>query len=393
MRGGNCEQRLVVNFAFGEEQLLLRATTRRFLDEQHALARVRAALEADETFNADIWREGAKLGWTAMLVPPELDGGSVTDQPLVDLVGIAEELGRVLSPGPFVPTNIVADAITTYGSDAQRKELPGIASGDQVAAWCLTEDGSADLSAVGVEATRTTSGFRLDGLASSVHGATIPGLLLVTARLADGGGIAHFLVRQPAVGISSRLLVGLDLTRRLAEVRFDGTTVSGDSLLGRPDQSVDLTEQGLAIATVLQAAEGVGASDHLVDATVQYAKDRMQFGRPIGSFQAIKHRLADLHITLEGMRAATYYAALAVDDKFDDATEAVTVAGSYVSDAFAYICGEALQLHGGIGFTWEHDIHLFVRRAKVNQVMYGDGSWHRERLCRVLEQDTPVEVP
>jgi alkylation response protein AidB-like acyl-CoA dehydrogenase len=147
----------------------------------------------------------------------------------------------------------------------------------------------------------------------------------------------------------------------------------------------EVVERCLAVATVLQAAESVGAADVLFASTVDYAKKRVQFGRAIGSFQAIKHRLADLLIDVEGMRAAAHYAALALGDGLGDAAEAVAAAGAYVDDTFAHLCGEAVQLHGGIGFTWEHDVHLFVRRAKVNQVLYGDGAWHRERLVRLVE--------
>jgi alkylation response protein AidB-like acyl-CoA dehydrogenase len=148
--------------------------------------------------------------------------------------------------------------------------------------------------------------------------------------------------------------------------------------------------RALDVATVLHAAEAVGAADYLFNATVQYLRDRVQFGRPIASFQTIKHRLADMKIRLEGMRAAAHLAALALGDGFDDKAEAVSTAGAYVPDVFAALCGEALQLHGGIGFTWEHDVHLFVRRAKVNQVLYGDPAWHRERLCALAEAATAM---
>ena len=172
------------------------------------------------------------------------------------------------------------------------------------------------------------------------------------------------------------------MTRRFAEVRFDGVTVPAANLLPGGEDAVDLC---LSLATVLQSAESVGAAELLFEETVDYAKKRVQFGRTIGSFQAIKHRFADLLMELEAMRAAAHYAALALGDGLDDAAAAVATAGAYVDDTFAHICGEALQLHGGIGFTWEHDVHLFTRRAKVNQVLYGDGAWHRERLVRLTE--------
>ncbi len=209
-----------------------------------------------------------------------------------------------------------------------------------------------------------------------MHAADDATLLLVTAREPEGG-VVNLLVPRPTAGLTGRVLTGLDLTRRFGEVRFDGVTVPGRAELAG---GWAVVERCLSVATVLQAAESVGAADHLFTSTVEYAKRRVQFGRTIGSFQAIKHRLADLLIELEGMRAAAHYAALALGDGLPDADEAVATAGSYVDDAFAHLSGEALQLHGGIGFTWEHDVHLFVRRAKVNQVLYGDGPWHRERL-------------
>jgi alkylation response protein AidB-like acyl-CoA dehydrogenase len=382
-----------VDFAFDADQDLLRDSTRRFLDKRHPLAALRPVLEAAEVVDRAVWRDGCELGWAAMLVPAEHGGGSVTDQPLVDAIVIAEELGRVLYPGPFVPTNVVADAVARAAADGLRKEvLPGIAAGETVAAWCLTGDGSTDLSAVEVAATEEGDQLRLDGVARYVHGATIADVLLVAATTATG--VVHVLVPATEPGVAVRRLEGLDLTRRLAEVRFDGAVVPRSSVVADADAGTEggtegggdaLVARALDLATVLQSAEAVGAAEHLLDTTVQYAKDRVQFGRPIGSFQAIKHRLADLFVTVEAMRAATHDAALTLGDAAPDAPEAVAVAGSYVADAYAHVCGEVIQLHGGIGFTWEHDAHLFVRRAKVDQVLYGAPDWHRERLCRLVE--------
>jgi alkylation response protein AidB-like acyl-CoA dehydrogenase len=374
-----------MDFGFGEDQELLRSTTRRFLTEHQSLAEVRRSLEEPELFDPDIWRQGADLGWTAMLIPAEYEGGSVTDQPLVDLVVLAEELGRELNPGPFVPCNVVADAMARFGTEVQGKEhLPRIARGETTCAWCVSGDGSPEPSAVDVHATRVGEGWQLNGVARYVHAAGDATLLLVTANDTEPGGVVNLLVPRPTAGLSERVLSGLDLTRRFAEVRFDAVSVPGSAALAGGWSVVD---RCLAVATVLQAAESVGAADRVFGSTVDYAKKRVQFGRTIGSFQAIKHRLANLLIELEGMRAAAHYAALALGDGLPDAAEAVATAGAYVDDTFAHLCGEALQLHGGIGFTWEHDAHLFVRRAKVNQVLYGDGAWHRERLVRLIEAD------
>jgi alkylation response protein AidB-like acyl-CoA dehydrogenase len=376
-----------VDFGFGEDQELLRATTRRFLSEHQPISEVRRTIEDTAgPFDPTVWQRGAELGWTAMLVPAEYDGGSVTEQPLVDLVVLAEELGRALNPGPLVPCNVVADAIARSGSEMQAKEhLPRIARGEVTCAWCLSGDGTPEPSSVEVTATRAGDVWCLDGVARYVHEAQNAALLLVVA--ADGDGIVNLLVPRPSPGLSGRTLTGLDLTRRFAEVRFDAVAVPvGNELPG----GWDVVNRCLAVATVLQAGESVGAADILFESTLDYAKKRVQFGRTIGSFQAIKHRLANLFIDVEGMRAAAHYAALAWNDRLPDAAEAVATAGAYVGDTFAGLCGEALQIHGGIGFTWEHDAHLFVRRAKVNQVLYGDGAWHRERLVGLVESTMEV---
>jgi alkylation response protein AidB-like acyl-CoA dehydrogenase len=379
-----------MDFAFGQEQELLRATTRRFLVEHQSRADVRRVMEEADLFDAELWQQGAEVGWTAMLVPEEFGGGSVTGQPMVDLVALAEELGRELNPGPFVPTNVVAAAIARFGSPTQRATyLPGLARGEATAAWCLSENGSPEPWSIAVQAIRQDGGWRLEGVSRYVHGGGQASFFLVVARQPDG--FVNLLVPREAPGLSARTLSGLDLTRRFSELTFDGVLVPDgnelrdDRSLSSPHMGRSVMDSCLDVATILQAGESVGAAEVLFEETVEYLKRREQFGRTIASFQAIKHRLADLQIELEAMRVAAEYAALAYGDAFEDADLAVGTAGAYVDDAFAHLAGEALQLHGGIGFTWEHDVHLFVRRAKVNQVLYGDGAWHRDQLLGVTE--------
>jgi alkylation response protein AidB-like acyl-CoA dehydrogenase len=373
-----------MEFAFDEDQELLRATTRRFLEQRHPIAALRPNLEADSTFDRSIWRDGADLGWTAMLAPPEYGGASVTGQPVVDLAGIAEELGRGLYPGPFLATNVVADAIAASGSESQCKEhLVPIAGGECVAAWCLSGDGTPDLDAVEVTATPNGDGWRLDGVACHVHDAHQADLLLVSCRAPAGPTL--MLVPLPVAGVEIRVLGGFDLTRRFCQLTFSAVAVPAHAVLGEVGGAQAAIERTLRLATVLQSAEAVGAAEQLFETTLQHAKDRVQFGRPIGSFQAIKHKLADLLIEIEGARAAAYFAALAVADDRDDRDIAVAVAGSSVRDAAALVAGEAVQIHGGVGFTWEYDVHLFLRRAETDQLLLGDPDWHRERLCRLVE--------
>ena len=374
-----------MDFAFNEDQEQLRSINQRFFENEYPLARVREILEQPDSFDRDVWREGAALGWSAMLVPEEFEGGCITDQALVDLVVVAEQMGRFLYPGPFLPVNVVAFAIAEFGSELQKKELlPALVRGEVTATWCFTEDGGCDLARVGVQSAPTADGFQLAGSAMYVQDAHVADQLLVTTR--SEGGLTQLLLPADHPGVEIRVLGGVDLTRRLCEVRFDGCAVPRTSLLGDAGSAKRAIERQLEVALVLQCAESVGAADHVLGMTVQYAKDRVQFGRAIGSFQAIKHKLANMFIWLETSRAAAHYAALAVQERFPDATEAVSVAKSYVGDAFSALCGEALQTHGGIGFTWEHDMHLYIRRAKSNEVLYGDPAWHRERLCRLAEE-------
>lgn len=371
-----------MDFAFGADHDLLRQSTRRFLEDRRSLSALRSALEEPEIFDRSVWREAAGLGWASMLIPPAYEGGSVTDQPIIDLIVLAEELGRVLHPGPFVPTNVVADAVATWGTVPQRAEhLAAFARGGKLASWCMSSDGSVESSECGVEATHSHDAIELDGVARFVHGATIADEFLVLARSVEG--FVHVLVPASSPGVAVRAHKSIDLTRRFGEVTFDHATVTRARTVGTDADAV--LGRAINLATVLQAAEAVGAADRLFHETVDYLKIRTQFGRTIGSFQAIKHRLADLLISLEGMRAATHYAALALNEGFDDVDAAVSTAGSFVGDNFSLLCGEALQLHGGIGFTWEHDVHLYIRRAIANKGLYGDPSWHRERLCAAAE--------
>jgi len=280
----------------------------------------------------------------------------------------------VLYPGPFLASSVVAFAIAAGGNESQKESLlPKLAGGETTAAWCHTADGECDPRGVGVVVERGASGFRLDGVARFVPDAHVADLLLVTA--ASDAGLVQVLQPLPDERVRVRVLHGLDLTRRLCEVRFTGAVAPATALV---ESSI---EDQLAVAAVLLCAETVGAIDRLFEMTVDYAKTRVQFGRRIGSFQAIQHKLANMLIWLEASRAATHYAALAVDGRLVDASEAVATAKSYVGDAASALCGEALQAHGGIGFTWEHDLHLYLRRARSNQVLYGDPAWHRERLC------------
>ncbi|UQB93116.1 MULTISPECIES: acyl-CoA dehydrogenase family protein [Mycobacterium] len=372
-------------FEFDERQQRLRKASRKFLEGSSPITRVRELFDHPSGFDRDSWNKAASLGWFGMLVPEQYGGFTLTSQPLVDLVVVSEELGRVVQPGPFGPTNVVAHAIAQFGTDEQKERyLLSIASGQVIATWCIAEPGSrwrAEDSAVTVEATG--DGFVLNGTKILVQDAEAADLLLVTARTTAGA--VQLLVPARPRGASIWPRNGIDLTRRLYDVHFDNVVVPQSARLGAHVGAADeQVEEQLRVAKVLQCAESVGGATRLVELCVAYAKDRVQFGRPIGSFQAMKHKIADLHVAAESAAAATHYAALAVADKRADAAVAVDVAEIFVNDAYARIASEAIQVHGCTGFTWDSDIHLYLRRAKSNQALLGDADAHREHLCHAV---------
>ena len=369
-----------MNFDFDDDQMLLRETVRRFLEERQSLEWVREVLEAPQTFHVGLWQQAAELGVAAMLVPDEFGGGSITSQPLVDLLVYAEEFGRLLNPGPLLVTNVVADALARSGDAGLAGDwLPRLVSGDIVATWALSEDGTPD--GISMQVTREAGNeIRITGSAHYVHELAAADLVLVTALL-DGEPVL-VAVPKDTEGVTVTARQGIDLTRRFGSLHLKDVRLSEMHLL---DGGHTAFLRAVEVATVIKCAEATGAAAALFERTVEYLRDRVQFGRTIGSYQVIKHRLADLQIEVEAMRAATYYAALALSDDLEDVHEAVATAGEYVPSAFAHLTGDSLQLHGGIGFTWEHDVHLFVRRSKSDQPLYGDPSWHRARLLSLIE--------
>ena len=339
-----------------DDQELLRETTSKFLSARWPMSAVRGLFDDPLGFDRDLWERGAELGWTSMLVPEEHGGGTVSGEGAKDLAIIAEELGRRLTPGATLPTNVVAHALARSGADHLAKEhLPGIAAGQVVATWIPP--------AQRLDATRTGNGLRLSGVATPVQDVQVADLVLVTAATTDGVVLA--LVPRDTAGVVVEPLDGLDLTRRYCRVRFEDVEVPASSVLGGDD-----VDHLTALALALQCAETVGATDTVYDFTLQYVKERKAFGRPIGSFQALKHRLAEMVFWLETAKAVTSAAVAAVQDE-DGALDAARLAKAYVADRCPAIVRDCLQMHGGIGFTWEHDLHLYLRRVDTNTAIYG----------------------
>jgi alkylation response protein AidB-like acyl-CoA dehydrogenase len=367
------------------DQELVRDTTKRFLAERSPLAEVRRLGEDPVGYDRKWWRQGAELGWTAMLVPEDLGGGSVTGEGLLDLVVVAEEMGRLVAPGPFVPVNVVASALAAAGSEDQRATvLPALVAGESVAAWCLAEPGGAWCPAADAEVTaeRTAAGWLLSGTKSPVEAAVDADHLLVVARTPHGP--TQLLVPAGTPGVTVVPLRSLDLVRRFAEVRFDRAEVHDGAVVGTVGQAAADVERQLLVAVALQCAETVGVVDQVFSFTVGYAFDRYSFGRPLASYQALKHRFADMKTWLEACHATAGGAADAVQADAPDAARLASVAAAYIGDRSTAMIQDCVQLHGGIGVTWEHDIHLYLRRATVNRATYGTPRQHRERLAALL---------
>ncbi|HEX3796651.1 MAG TPA: acyl-CoA dehydrogenase family protein [Acidimicrobiales bacterium] len=361
-----------------DDQSLFHQTTLRFIETELPLDQTRSLHDDPQGYTRSWLRKSGEIGWFAMLVPEAYGGGSVSGTGLLDAVIVSEELGRTMQPGPFIPMNIVASALASGGSDAMRSDvLPQIIAGEEVATWAHA-DGRGnwdDGSSLALE--RSGSGLRLSGTRGFVQDAVSADWLLVVATTDDGP--VQALVRADDPGVHVRPLTCLDLSRRLADVDFDGVQVSPDAILDTAGS--DLLEAQLLLAAVLVCADTVGAIDALLAMTVAYAKDRIAFGRPIGSFQALKHVLADQALYLETCKAGAVAAAKAVATGADNAPEIVSMVAAYIGDVSNELAQECLQVHGGIGYTWEHDLHLFLRRVRSNAVLYGEPTWHRERVC------------
>ena len=360
-----------------DDQKLIVESSARLMDQLSPLTEVRAGAYQDAGFALTYRRRASELGWFSMLVPEDLGGGSVSGNGVLDAALIAYERGWRLQPAPFVGTNVVAYALAQAGSPDQRaKVLPELTSGEASAAWLSLPTAPGQ----GISATRTSSGYKFSGRSTQVQDADSAAWLLVTAE--TDNGIVQALIDPTSAGLTIAPLDSLDITRRFAEVELDGLDVLAADIVGEGDAR-ELAEQELAVACVLTTAESVGAMDYDFEMALQYAKDRIAFGRPIGSFQAIKHLLADTSLMLEMSKAITLAAASSVGTNDGYGLEAASMAKAFVGDCGIDLTQNCFQVFGGIGFTWEHDQHLYLRRVATDSALFGDPVWHRERLCRL----------
>lgn len=366
------------------EHVMLRDAARAFAETRLPMARVRELGERPEGFDADLWREAAALGWCALLVPEEYGGAGRGSEGVLDAAVLAEEMGRTLVPGPFLAVNLVADTLVRTPNEPQREaRLPGLVTGETVATFAVAEGpGSWDSRGLSVMARARGDGFRISGVKRWVQDAASADFMVVACR--HEGGIVELLVPCETPGLRVTPLATADLGRRLADVEFHDVSVEAEGILFvGADAEAQLARQ-LRLAVVIQCAESVGVAVRMVEKTVVYAQQRVAFGRPIGSFQAVKHILAEGATALEAAQSATWSAAHALAEDRTDLPRAVHVAKSFVAGQCPRIVERCMQVHGGIAMTWEDDSHLYLRRLRSNEVLFGSPAWHADRLCDVV---------
>ena len=358
------------------EKILFTSTTDAFLQKEAPLRRVRELHAAGQSFDPAWWQRAAELGWAGLLVPEDLGGGSVSGSGVTDLATVAEQLGKTVAPGPLYPVSVVLAGLVGC---AERQEhaaiIESLVSGEQVASWAVSEPGRgwAPLDP-SVTAIQTDSGYRIDGTKDRVEAGGQSAVLLVVARCGDE--VRQFLVPTDAPGVRITPQQSVDLVKQYARIDFDGVIVQRSAVIGSAAEAVASINRQSQLAQVLQCSEVVGILQTVFDFTVQWALDRHTFGRPLASYQALKHRFADMKLWLEACRATT---AAAVADVAADSPAAglsASIAKSYVGEMAGQIVHGCVQMHGGIGVTWEHDLHMYLRRVTLYRAMFGTPEEH-----------------
>jgi alkylation response protein AidB-like acyl-CoA dehydrogenase len=373
-----------MRFDLTADQRLLQSATADFLEKSSSVGASRALHDAGLAFDRDTWRRGAELGWASLLVPEELGGGSVSGQGVVDATIIAEQFGRLAAPGPFIVVNVVAAALAeATNADAHAELIQRLLSGEAIGTWaCCAPERGWDPVAGAIAAVADANGYRLTGTHDRVEAAADADVFLVLARTPEG--LAQFVVPRDAAGLSVSALISLDLTRGFGRVTCDGVRVAPGALVGAVGEADSAVERQFQIAVVLQCAELAGVVERVLEFTRQWMFDRFTFGRPLASYQALKHRFADMTLWSHALQATMAAAATAVQERRDDAAELVSIAKAYAGQRATDIIQDCVQLHGGLGVTWEHDIHVYLRRATVDRVTWGAPYEHRRRVADLL---------
>jgi alkylation response protein AidB-like acyl-CoA dehydrogenase len=368
-----------MDFDLTKAQKLLQQSARDFFARECKPERVRDMMATDTAYDDGLWRAMADQGWTGLIIPEDFGGLGLS---LVDLIAVSEEMGHACLPGPFLSTLWAAALINLAGAEGQRKQyLEPIAAGDMKATVALLEEGADwNPEAVGLRAEKAGKEFRLRGRKEFVTDAEIADLIICVARGNEGLVLAP--VEKGAKGMKISATPGVDATRKLYSVEFEDVVAPEADALAFNTRTLDAVESATATAVVALSAEMVGGMRWTLETAVEYAKTRQQFGKAIGVYQAVQHQLADMFLMTEGARSAVYYAAWAVSENDPSAKLAVSIAKAYCSDAAREVGNRGAQAHGGIGFTWEHNLQLYYKRAKASEAMFGDANYHREEIAR-----------
>ncbi len=377
-----------MDFGFSEEQEMLRDAAKRFLADNCPTTFVRKMMAHDTAHDDGFWKKIVGLGWPALLIPEQYGGQGGT---FLDMTVVAEEAGKALVPGPFFTSALLGVPLTIEGGseDLKKNLLPRMAKGEFIGTLALAEAaGRFDAGGIELKATKRGTDYVISGEKFFVPDAHVANGMAVAVRTGAGSkpedGITLVLVGTKDKGVTITQLKTVDQTRRLCHVKFDNVTVAANNILGKENQGWPILRRTLDIATAALSAEMVGTAQKALDLSVEYAKTRVQFGKPIGSFQAVKHKCVDMMVAVENARSLTYFACWTVEERAAEAATAVPMAKAYASDMAKNVTSEAIQVHGGIGFTWEHDMHLFHRRALAGEANFGNAPIHRESVAKSL---------
>jgi len=369
-----------VNFAFSEEQEELRKVVKDFLNAKSDEGTVRELMDTESGYDAAVWTQMAEqMGLQGLVIPEEYGGSGYS---FVELIVVLEEMGRRLLCAPYFSTVVLAGQTLIHSGDegAKKAHLPGIASGETIATLAYTEpNGKWDESAVTATASKDGDAWKINGTKLYVLDGHTADLIITAAR--TDAGVSLFAVAGDAAGLTRTALSTMDQTRKQARLEYSDVPAA---LIGTDGAGWDVLSQVLDLAAVALAAEQVGGSQEVLEMAVQYAKDRVQFGRPIGSFQAVKHRLADCFLAVERAGALAWFAVLTVAEDDDRRPLAVAMAKSAAGDCAQLLSRDGLQLHGGIGFTWEHDLHFSLKRAVTGDLLLGGAAFHRARAAELM---------
>lgn len=376
-----------MDFAFNEVQQDLGKGAREFFRRECPNEFVRKLYDGEREGVRSLWVKAAEQGYVGALVPEEFDGSALDT---VDLMPIMEEAGRALMPGPLLETAaLTVPLLVSAGTEEQKQKwLTEINSGEVIVTAAIKESNESNFPAgIQMLAVQEEDSFLLNGVKKWVVDADISDVLLVAARTqpgTGGEGITVFMIPADAPGITKIALPGLDRTHHFCHINMKDVKVGEDAVVGRVNEGWAPLDHAMNIATASLCCTMIGGAQMLMENIVEYAKTRIQFGVPIGKFQAVKHRCTDMKVMVESAKSVTYYAGWALSQNLATAGQAVSVAKSYISEAYSQIGMDCIQLHGGIGFTWENDTHLYLRRAKANQVQFGSPKYHRERILESL---------